>query len=227
MSLRNILRLAGGSLLAAVVLGCGDDLPSVGPSSGLLQVDPPFAGVDQGSTIQITASLNGDDVPVTWETSDATVATVSADGLVTGLTPGMTSVTAHMTTDATQERSASITVLAVQGSPLASGVALTNLSSGSLARDKGLLYHISVPAGATSLTVTFTGGTGDGDIYVQRAVPPDDPAEFGNENPGCHSFNGGNNESCTVTDPQAGTWYVFVAVWDPFAGATLQATVSP
>ena len=37
----------------------------------------------------------------------------------------------------------------------------------------------------------------------------------------------GNAESCTVTNPGAGTWYIFVAVWDPYAGATLKATVTP
>jgi len=37
----------------------------------------------------------------------------------------------------------------------------------------------------------------------------------------------GNDESCTVDNPGKGTWYIFVAVWDPYAGATLTATVTP
>jgi hypothetical protein len=214
-------------LFTVFVLGCGDNIPTVGPSTGLLQVDPLYVGVDQGTTTQLSATLNGNDVPVTWETSDATVATVAADGTVTGVTPGRASITAHLTSDPTEQRSSSITVLALLGTGITSGVAVTNVSSGTLARDKGLLYHITVPAGATALTVTFTGGTGDGDIYVQKAVPPDDPSKFGSESPGCHSWNGGNAEACTVTNPAAGTWYIFVAVWDPFAGATLKATVTP
>jgi hypothetical protein len=221
---QGIIRSYSVALLAALVLGCDDNIPTVGLSGGLLQVSPLYAGVDQGSSVQLDASLNNDPATVTWETSDASIATVSGTGLVTGIAPGTASITAHLSNDPTQERSASITVLEVLGIPLTSGVAVTNVNSGSLARDDGLLYHISVPAGATSLTVTFTGGTGDGDIYVQRAVPPD---VSGNENPGCHSYNGGNAESCTVTTPQAGTWYIFVAVWDPYAGATLKATVTP
>jgi hypothetical protein len=186
-------------------------------------VDPLFAGIDEGTTQQLAATLNGDDAAVTWASNNEAVATVSPSGVVTGVAPGQASITATMVGDPSQVRSASITVLKVLGAPLVSGVPQT-IASGSLARDAGLLYHITVPPGATSLTVTFTGGTGDGDIYVQRAVPPD---VSGNENPGCHSFNGGNDELCTVDNPQAGTWYVFVAVWDPYADATLTATVTP
>lgn len=224
---RKVVHLYSTLLIAALAYGCDDNTPTTGPSAGLLEVDPLFVGVDQGSTTQLAASLNGDDVPVTWESSDASIATVAADGVVTGVAPGRASVTAHLVSDPTQLRSSSITVLELLGTGITNGVAVTNLSSGTLARDKGLLYHISVPAGASALTVTFTGGTGDGDIYVQRAVPSDDPSNFGNEDPGCHSWNGGNAESCTVTDPEAGTWYIFVAVWDPYAGATLTATVTP
>jgi hypothetical protein len=224
MTHRTVIRLFSGTLLAALALACGGDIPTGSPSQGLLQVDPPFAGVDEGTTQQLSASLNGDDANVTWASSDQTVATVTAAGVVTGVVPGKASITATMVGDPTQVRSASITVLKVLGTAITSGVPITNVSSGSLARDKGLLYHIAVPAGATSLTVTFTGGTGDGDIYVQRAVPPD---VSGEEDPGCHSFEAGNDESCTVTDPQAGTWYIFVAVWDAYAGATLTATVTP
>jgi hypothetical protein len=190
----------------------------------VLQVDPLYAGIDQGTTTKLTATLNDDPVPVTWATSDASVATVSSDGVVTGVAPGRASITASVSSDVEEQRSASITVLAVFGTPITSGVPVTNVSSGNLARDDGLLYRIVVPQGATALTVTFTGGTGDGDIYVQRAVPPD---VSGEENPGCHSYNGGNNEACTVANPQAGTWYIFVAVYDPYSGATLKATVTP
>lgn len=225
MTHRNVVRFFSTALVAALALGCSDNTPSVGPSAGLLRVSPPFAGIDQGTTTTLTASLNGIAVPVTWVSSDATVATVSAGGVVSGVAPGMASVTATKTDDATQLRSASISVLAVVGIGLTSGVPVTGVTSGSLVRDEGLVYHIAVPAGATGLTVTFTGGTGDGDIYVQKGSPPDD-SKFPPTG-GCASGNGGNQESCTVTAPAAGTWYIFVAVFDPYAGATLTATVTP
>jgi Bacterial pre-peptidase C-terminal domain/Bacterial Ig-like domain (group 2) len=225
MTHRNVVRFFSTALVAALALGCHDNTPNVGPSVGLLQVNPPFAGIDQGTTTTLTASLNGTAVPVTWESSDATVATVSATGVVTGVAAGRASVTATKTDDAAQVRSASISVLAVIGIGLTSGVAVTGVTSGTMVRSQGLVYHIAVPAGATGLTVTFTGGTGDGDIYVQKGTPPDD-SKFPPPG-GCASGATGNAESCTVTAPAAGTWYIFVAVWDPYAGGTLTATVTP
>ena len=223
MTHRNFVRLFSTALVAALAYGCSDNTPDVGPSAGLLLVDPLFAGVDQGTTQPLTATLNGVVVPVTWVSSDPTIATVSASGVVSGVAVGQAAITASMVSDPSQERSASISVLQVFGTKLTSGVAVTNVSSGNLVRDQGLVYNIAVPAGATALTVTFTGGTGDGDIYVQKGTPPD---ASGTET-GCHSFNGGNAESCTVTAPLPGTWYIFVAVYDPYAGATLKATVTP
>jgi hypothetical protein len=225
MTHRNVVRFLSSALLAAVVYGCGDNTPTVGPSAGLLQVSPPYAGVDQGTTENLSATLNGTAVPVTWVSSDATVATVSANGLVTGIAPGKAAVTATMVSNPAQTRSASISVLAVFGTALTSGVPVTNVSSGTLVRHQGLIYRIVVPSGATGLTVTFTGGTGDGDIYVQKGTVPDDVA-FPPAG-GCASGNVGNAESCTVTNPGKGTWYIFVAVWDPYAGATLTATTTP
>jgi hypothetical protein len=225
MTHRIIARLFSSALLAAMIVACGDNVPDVGPSSGLLLVDPPFAGIDEGTTQELSASLNGTAVPVTWASSDQAIATVSANGLVTGVAPGNVSVTATATGDPSQIRSASISVLPVVGIGLTSGVAVTGVTSGTRARSDGLVYHISVPTGATALTVTFTGGTGDGDIYVQKGSPPDD-SQFPPPG-GCASGAGGNAESCSVTNPAAGTWYIFVAVWDPYAGGTLKATVTP
>jgi hypothetical protein len=141
--------------------------------------------------------------------------------LVTGVADGRVSITAKMVDDPTQMRSASITVTAPPTLVLGTPQKWTGVNSGSLPRDSGLTYRFIVPAGATSLTVEFTGGTGDGDIYVQAGSAPD---VSGNEDPGCHSYNAGNAESCTVTNPVAGTWFIFVAVWDPYADATLTVT---
>jgi Bacterial Ig-like domain (group 2) len=66
-------------------------------ATGLLQVNPAFAGIDEGTTTTLTASLNGTAVRVTWESSDVTVATVSAGGVATAVAPGHGSVTATET----------------------------------------------------------------------------------------------------------------------------------
>lgn len=107
---RKLVRVFSGALLAAVVYGCGDNVPAVGPSAGILLVSPLFAGVKVAATKQLTATVNGTAVAVTWATSDATVATVSASGVVAGVAAGAASITAALQADPTQIRSASITV---------------------------------------------------------------------------------------------------------------------
>lgn len=90
----------------------------------------------------------------------------------------------------------------------------------SRARFNFRVYRVNVPAGATQLRVVMAGGTGDADIYL---IPPGaiDPARAV-----CAPFAAGNNETCTIANPAAGTWYAYIEVWDPYAGATLAATVT-
>ena len=45
-----------------------------------------------GETLQFSASISGDDGPLIWSVSDATVATVNQVGLVTGVATGTTAV---------------------------------------------------------------------------------------------------------------------------------------
>jgi hypothetical protein len=110
MTHRTVIRFFCGSMLAALSLGCGGDVPTGSPSAGLLAVDPLFAGVKKGATQQLTATLNGTAVAVTWTTSNQAVATVSSTGLVTAVAAGQASITASVPGDATQQRPASITV---------------------------------------------------------------------------------------------------------------------
>jgi hypothetical protein len=214
---RNVVRSLAAASIAVLIYGCGDNVPDVGPSSGYLLLTPLFAGVDSGTTQTLDATLNGAPVPVTWATTDASVATVSANGVVTGVLPGTAAITATLTSDATQMRSASITVLSVLGLPITSGVPITGLGGPA---DDEKLYHITVPAGTTSLSVVLAGGTGDADIYVQRASPPTTDAYD------CASAGATTNETCVIDDPDSGTWYIWVLSYN-YSGATLTATVTP
>ena len=204
-------------LLAALFVGCSDD--DSGPSGPLtleLDVEPQFRGVLEGDTVRLTATLNGAPATVTWESSNTAVATVSPQGLVTGLTGGFAAITAT-TTGPERKRSSSITVIAVPA--LTSGTGVTIASSA--ARGTSLYRKIVVPAGATSLTVTISGGTGDVDLYVRRGAVP----TFSTYD--CASEAGGNTESCVITNPAAGTYFIMLGLWDPYSGATLRATVAP
>ncbi|MGA9521698.1 MAG: trypsin-like serine protease [Myxococcaceae bacterium] len=102
--------------------------------------------------------------------------------------------------------------------PPASG---TLLSQSSLSGSSGTWKHfpITVPAGATTLTVNLSGGTGDADLYVREGSQPTTSAWD------CRPYRSGNTETCTFDAPGAGTWYVSVRAYSSYSGASVTATV--
>ena len=107
------------------------------------------------------------------------------------------------------------------GSPLANqdnlfnGQAITGLA-GSKGSTK--TYRITVPAGVSSLSFTLSGGSGDADLYVRFGSAPTTGSYD------CRPYLSGNNETCTFTSPQAGTYHVMVRGYSSYSGATLQAS---
>jgi hypothetical protein len=203
------------ALLAALVMGCDDDGPSGTDDPGL-EVTPSFRGVIEGDTLRLAATFNGQPIAVTWDVQYDSIATVSADGLVTGVRGGFTAITATASSPQ-MTRSASITVVAVPA--LTSGTGVTIASSA--ARGTQQFRKITVPAGASNLTVTIRGGTGDVDLYVSQGAVPT------TSNFGCRSWEAGNDEDCVFANPAAGTWFIMLDLWTAYAGASLTATVTP
>ncbi len=97
----------------------------------------------------------------------------------------------------------------------------TLLSRSNLSASSGTWSHfsITVPAGATSLTVKLSGGSGDADLYVRQGAQPTTTAWD------CRPYLSGNNETCTFNAPAAGTWYVSTRAYRSYSGASLVATV--
>ena len=79
-------------------------------------------------------------------------------------------------------------------------------------------FAITVPSGATSLTVNQSGGTGDADLYVRAGSQPTTSTYT------CRPYLSGNTETCTISKPAAGTWYVSVRGYSSFSGVSLTAT---
>lgn len=217
MTHRTVIRFFSGALLMALVLGCAEDAPTV-PEGPFLEVTSPgFFGLLEGSTQQLAATFDGQPATVTWESNNTAVITVSPTGLVTAVGAGNAAATATLTSDPAQKRSASFTITSPP--TLVSGTPVTALAS-TAARGTMRLWKIIVPAGATSLNVTLSGGTGDVDLYVRQGTPPTFTTYA------CASENGGNTEVCTIASPAAGTWFVGLGLWDPYSGVTLTATVN-
>ncbi len=101
---------------------------------------------------------------------------------------------------------------------LISGVARTGLASVTAGAKQ--YFKMIVPAGKTSLTIAMSGGSGDGDLYVR---PVDVPSL---STYACRPYTGTNNETCTVTNPATGTWYVMIDTYQPFSGVSLVGTLA-
>jgi hypothetical protein len=100
---------------------------------------------------------------------------------------------------------------------LTSGTAVGGLS-GAVGSQR--LYAITVPTGATALTVRTTGGSGDVDLYVRRGSPPTSAAVD------CASEGDTTVETCTLTNPAAGEWYILLVGFQAYSGVALTASVT-
>ncbi len=97
---------------------------------------------------------------------------------------------------------------------LQNGVPVTSLSG---AGGTSLAYTVAVPSGRSQLKVTIAGGSGDADLYVRSGSAPTDTVY------NCRPYLSGNNETCTINAPAAGTWHVRVKAYSAFSGVTLTA----
>jgi hypothetical protein len=98
------------------------------------------------------------------------------------------------------------------GGVLTKGVPATGLSA---ATGSSVNYTLSVPSGASNLTFTASGGTGDADMYVKFGSAPTDTSYD------CRPYKSGNAESCTFAAPSAGTYYVRLKAYSAFSGVSL------
>ncbi|OUL59346.1 pre-peptidase C-terminal domain-containing protein [Pseudoalteromonas ulvae] len=81
-----------------------------------------------------------------------------------------------------------------------------------------LYKQITLPAGVTSLTVELSGGTGDADLYVRHNQQP-------NKNDyQCRPYKDGNNESCTISNPAQGQWFLALNAYKSFSNVTISYT---
>jgi len=100
---------------------------------------------------------------------------------------------------------------------LQNGVAVTGVS-GATGADND--FTIQIPAGASNLVMSISGGTGDADLYTKFGSAPTTSSYD------CRPYISGNSESCTVSAPQAGTYYLKVHGYSAYSGVTVKASYS-
>lgn len=95
--------------------------------------------------------------------------------------------------------------------PDGGGATFPNLSATS---GQWLRGSYQIPSGVSSVTFQISGGTGDADLYVRYGSQPSTTAYD------CRPYLNGNNEVCTINNPQAGTWHVGIRAYSAFSGVT-------
>ena len=91
----------------------------------------------------------------------------------------------------------------------------------SVGRRAWTYYTIDVPAGMATLDFNISGGTGDADMYIKRGVQPTSSSYD------CRPYKGGNNESCSFTNPVADTWHIGIYGYRAVSGVTLDVIYNP
>lgn len=103
---RKFRLLSGLTLVLALMPGIACTGFFVNPILSSVAIGPPTPTIQQGNTLQMTASGTNNDGSVTkpltstayWSSSDPTVASVSSQGLVTGVAPGSATISASVGT---------------------------------------------------------------------------------------------------------------------------------
>jgi hypothetical protein len=240
--------LDGGALPAGVTLGTGGALTGtpavagdftftvrVGDGANRLATRSLTLTVDPAPTIQ-TGSLPIGDVGAsyaaqlqatggtgayTWSVTDGALPdglTLSSSGAISGIPTavGSSTFTVRVTDEAAAIDSRAFTLVIAQVEELANGVSVTGITGEA---GSSRYYVIQVPAGATRLIVSISGGSGDADLYVRRGALPQTYVYD------CRPFRPGNEETCTFVGPAAGSWYIMLRGHEAYADVRLLATV--
>ena len=88
----------------------------------------------------------------------------------------------------------------------------------SVAYQKWLYINFTLPNDATSFTVTTSGGSGDGDLYIRKGSNPTTSNNI------CSSTGSGNSETCTINSPDSSTYYAGVYAYAAVTGMTVTVT---
>lgn len=211
MNVQNVVNAFSQVGVTASGTNCGGGTPANTPPTAN------FTSSANGLTVQFTDTSTDSDGTIasrSWNFGDGTSST-SANPSKTYSAAGTYTVTLTVTDDdgATNSKSSSVTVTGGGGgSVLTNGVPVTGLAASS---GQSLNYTMVVPAGATNLTFTTSGGTGDADLYVKFGSAPTDSSYD------CRPYRSGNAESCSYASPQAGTYYVRLKAYSTFSGVSL------
>jgi len=168
------------------------------------------SSTDSGGTIGSHAWTFGDGGTSTATSPSHTYAAAGTYSVKETVTDSVNSTTSSKTSSVTVSTSGG-------GSVLSNGVGVS-ISDATVGHQQN--WTMVVPAGATGLTFTLSGGTGDADLYVKFGSAPTTSSYD------CRPYVSGNAETCTIATAQAGTYYVMVNAYAAYSGVTLKGSYS-
>lgn len=177
----------------------------------------PPGDLDEPYDAQLTAT--GGTGAYTWSIVEGDLPdglAMSAAGAISGTpgTLGSATFTVEVADEAAETHTRELTIVVAEIQMLVSGVPVSDLADDA----EGVRYYaVEVPAGASQLSVVVSGGTGDVDLYLRRGALPE---MFAYD---CRPLRDGNEETCTVPSPTAGSWYVMLRGHEAYTGVTLEA----
>lgn len=175
---------------------------------------------EPGEAYDAQLAATGGSGAYTWSLTDGALPdglAMSAAGAITG-TPtsaGSATFTVQVTDETPTTHQREFTIVVAPITWLTSGQPLTELQGG---EESVRYFAIAVPEGASQLSVSIAGGTGDADLYVRRGTLPEVFAYH------CRPLREGNDETCTFSQPAQDAWYVMVRGFAPYADVSLTAT---
>ncbi|MBH0020936.1 M20/M25/M40 family metallo-hydrolase [Pseudoalteromonas sp. SWXJ133] len=98
---------------------------------------------------------------------------------------------------------------------LQNGVTVSAITANAKAQ---LIYTLQVPNNVSDLNFTTAGGSGDADLYVKFNTPPT-LNSFD-----CKSTTSTSSESCDISSPQVGVYYVMLEAWNAIANVSLKGS---
>lgn len=203
--------------IGAGIVNAKAAVDAAGGGSGNVAPVANFTSSASGLTVSFTDTSTDSDGSIasrSWNFGDGTTSTATNPSK-TYSAAGTYTVTLTVTDNggATNTKTSSVTVSSGGGGTvLSNGVPVTGLSA---ATGASLNYTMVVPAGASNLTFTTSGGTGDMDMYVKSGSAPTDTVYD------CRPYVNGNAETCTFATPTAGTYYVRLKAYSAFSGVSL------
>lgn len=103
---------------------------------------------------------------------------------------------------------------------LAQALVLSNGQSVDMADTRGgQEYHsVTIPQGASDLTIKISGGSGDADLYTRFGAQPSLNSYE------CRPYRSGNNETCSVASPAEGTYHIMVDAYASYDNVLLSVS---